>query len=172
MDALNHKGTKGDKLSANMIAEQMGDSRSQVFRVIKLTELTIELLAKVDTGKLAFNPAVELASLSHEEQREVVYVMELDEMKPSLSQAVKLRKLKNEGNLTTEIIHEILSEDKSKETITNKSVSAYRQYFPKEYSASQINEIILELLERYQNKQTQNSNDILSTASSDTVATE
>ena len=158
MEALNHKGIKGDKLSAELVAEQYGDSRSQVFRMMRLTNLVIDLLDKVDAGKLAFNPAVELASLSQKEQVEVVNAMEHNEMKPSLSQAVKLRKLKQEGALTKDLIRSVLSEVKAKTPATDKEVIRYRKYFPDDFTATQIDEVILNLLEEYQVKQTAKAN--------------
>jgi len=157
MEALNHKGIKGDKLSAVLVAEQYGDSRSQVFRMMRLTDLVVGLLDKVDSNKLAFNPAVELASLSQTEQIEVVTVMEHNDMKPSLSQAVKLRKLKQEGTLTKELIRSVLSEVKIKTPAKDKEVIRYRKYFPNNFTATQIDEIILELLEEYQAKQIANA---------------
>jgi ParB family chromosome partitioning protein len=164
MEALNHKGIKGDKLSAEIVAAQNGDSRSQVFRMIRLTELIVDLLDKVDTGKLALNPAVELSSLSQSEQKEVVSVMEENEMKPSLSQAVRLKKLKQDGKLTKKLIQSTLSEAKPKATPVDKGLERFRKYFPAGYSVKQMNDIIEELLKVRQNELlTQNKNTEITT---------
>jgi len=162
MEALNHKGIKGDKLSAVLVAEQYGDSRSQVFHMMRLTDLVIGLLDKVDNGKLSFNAAVELSSLSQSEQHEVVWAMEHNEMKPSHSQAVKLRKSKQEGTLTKELIRTLLSEAKTKTPAKDKEVIRYRKYFPDSFTTKQIDEVILELLEEYQAKQIASDNADLS----------
>ena len=82
MEAMNHKGIKGDGHSAEIIAEQSNDSRNQIFRYIRLTELIVPLLDKVDMSKLAFSPAVELSYLSHKEQADVASAMEFNAMKP------------------------------------------------------------------------------------------
>ena len=146
MEALSHKGVKDGKLSAETVAEQNGGSRSQVFRVIRLTELIVGLLDKVDAGKLAFNPAVELSYLSQTEQSEVVSAMEQYEVKPSLSQAVKLKKLKQGGKLTKESIHGIFSETNHKTVREDREVISFRKYFPVDYSAKQIKKVIIDLL--------------------------
>ena len=146
MEALNHKGVKGDKLSSEIIAEQSGDSRSQIFRLIRLTELIVGLLDKVDSGKIAFNPAVELSYLSVQEQSDVVSVIESNDIKPSLSQAVKLKKLKQDGKLTKEKIRLILSEEKQKPVSLDKNSNKYSKFFPPTYSQEQIDEVIIELL--------------------------
>ena len=150
MDALNHKGIKGDKLSAEIVASQNGDSRSQVFRIIRLTNLIAGLLDKVDANKLAFNPAVELAALSQVEQNEVVLAMEQYDMKPSLAQTVRLRKMKQDGTLSKELIHSVLSETKPKKSSANRDVSPFRKYFPKDYTDNQMNNVISSLLETWQ----------------------
>ena len=146
MDALNHKGIKGDKISSEIIAEQSGDSRSQIFRLIRLTELIVGLLDKVDSGKIAFNPAVEISYLSLKEQSEVVSVIESNDIKPSLSQAVKLKKLKQDGKLTTEQIHSVLTGEKPRPTSSEKVTNPYSKFFPSTYSQKQIDDVIIELL--------------------------
>lgn len=128
MKAMNHKGIKGNKHSADTIAEQSGDSRNQVFRYIRLTELIAPLLDKVDMSKLAFNPAVELSHLYHKEQADVASIMEFNAMKPSLSQAKRLRTLKQEGKLTKEAINIVLSESKPKTSHHEKISNRFRNY--------------------------------------------
>ncbi|GHV47138.1 hypothetical protein FACS189499_04110 [Clostridia bacterium] len=112
MEALNHSGVKADKLSCEIMAEQTGESASQIFRFIRLTELIVDLIDKVDTKQIAFNPAVELSYLSIVEQTAVANAMEKYQIKPSLSQAVRLKKLKQTGELTVGIIEKMLSEEK------------------------------------------------------------
>jgi len=153
MEALNHKGVKGDKLSGEIVAEQSGDSRNQVFRFIRLTELTVTLLDKVDASKLAFNPAVELSYLSHKEQATVAYVMDFNAVKPSLSQAKRLKKLKQEGKLTEELINSVLGEHKPKTSHHEKISNRFRRYFPDDYSVQKMNDVITTLLQTWQKEQ-------------------
>jgi len=153
IEALNHKGIKGDKLSAEVIAEQSGDSRNQIYRFIRLTELTVTLLDKVDASQLAFNPAVELSYLSHKEQAMLASEMEFTNTKPSLSQAKRLRKLKQEGNLTETSMRAILEESKPKTSHHEKISNRFRKYFPAEYTPRQMNDVIAGLLKNWQNEQ-------------------
>jgi ParB-like partition proteins len=152
LEALNHNGIKGDKHSYEIIMEQTGESKNQIFRLIRLTELIVGLLDMVDTKKIAFNPAVELSYLSQVEQTAVVSAMESYGVKPSLSQAVRLKKHKQAGELTLDMIDEILSE--SKKTLqgddTDKEVKRYRRFFPKGYTAKQILDVIDTLLTDWQ----------------------
>ena len=153
MEALNHKGVKGDKLSAEVIAEQTGDSRNQIFRFIRLTELTITLLDKVDANQLAFNPAVELSYLSQKEQVIIADLMEHNAMKPSLSQAKRIKNLKQEGKLTKEAIVEILGESKPRTSHQTKINDRFRKYFPANYSVRQMNNVIADLLKTWKDSQ-------------------
>jgi ParB family chromosome partitioning protein len=153
MEALNHKGIKGDKLSAEIVAEQTGDSRNQIFRFIRLTELVITLLDKVDLSQLAFNPAVELSYLSQKEQIAVASEMEVCGIKPSLSQAKRLRKLKQNGKLTEKSIRTILGESKPKTSHHEKISNRFRKYFPADYTPRQMNDVISTLLKNWQNEQ-------------------
>jgi ParB family chromosome partitioning protein len=112
MDALNHSGVKADRHSCDIMAEQTGECKTQIFKVIRLTELIDTLLDKVDARGLAFSPAVELSYLSYDEQRIVAEGMEKYDVKPSLSQAVRFKKMKQDGTLTAVIIDSILAEEK------------------------------------------------------------
>jgi ParB family chromosome partitioning protein len=152
MEALNHNGVKGDKHSYEVLMEQTGESKNQIFRLIRLTELIGCLLDKVDSKQLAFNPAVELSYLSQMEQTAVKSVMETQGIKPSLSQAVKLKKLKQSGELTVEKISEILSTSKkpSTENDSDREIKRFRKYFPKNFTVQQIDEIISNLLVEWQ----------------------
>jgi len=156
MEALNHSGVKGDKHSHEILMEQTGKSKSQIFRLMRLTELIVGLLDMVDTKKIAFNPAVELSYLSQVEQNAVISSMESHGIKPSLSQAVELKKLKLEDKLTLELIDDILSASKriSKpaEEAEEKEISSFRKFFPKDYTPQQISEVISELLTDWQDR--------------------
>ena len=154
MEALNHNGVKGDKHSYEVLMEQTGESKNQIFRLIRLTDLVVGLLDMVDTKKIAFNPAVELSYLSQVEQMTVISSMASHGIKPSLSQAVRLKKLKQNGELTVEMIDEILSENKKPPNDEeDKEISRFRQYFPEGYTARQINKVITDLLHDWQQQQ-------------------
>ena len=154
MEALNHNGIKGDKHSYEVLMEQTGESKNQIFRLIRLTELIAGLIDMVDTRKIAFNPAVELSYLSQIEQTAVISAMERHGIKPSLSQAIRLKKLKQAGELTVEIIDEILSESKkSSENKENKEISRFRKYFPDGYTEQQMDAVIDDLLREWQQRQ-------------------
>ena len=112
MEALNHSGKKGDKHSHEILMEQTGKSKNTIFRLIRLTELVIALLDKVDTKKLALTPAAELSYLTKTEQTAVADAMDKYDVKPSLSQSQRLKKLSLAGELTLETMDEILSEEK------------------------------------------------------------
>lgn len=155
MDALNHNGVKADKLSCEIMAEQTGESVAQIFRFIRLTELVEKLLDKVDSRELALTPAVELSYLSYDEQHIVVECMGKYEIKPSLSQAVKLKKLKQSvgshggGKLTAELIDKILSEEKglaAPKPKADKIFGDFKQFFPENYTFVQMSSVIKELL--------------------------
>ena len=152
LEAPNHNGIKGDKHSYEIIMEQTGESKNQIFRLIRLTELIVDLLDMVDTKRIAFNPAVELSYLSQTEQTAVVSAMESYGVKPSLSQAVRLKKHKQAGELTLDMIDEILSESKKQlqDDATDKEVKRYRRFFPKSYTAEQILDVIDTLLTDWQ----------------------
>ena len=166
MDALNHSGIKGNKHSHEILMEQTGESKNQIFRLIRLTELIIGLLDMVDTKKIAFNPAVELSYLSQIEQTAVISSMDSHGIKPSLSQAVELKKLKLDGKLTIEMIDDILSTSKKSaktaveveeaeeaEEAKEKEISRFRKFFPKDYTPQQINEVITGLLTDWQERE-------------------
>ena len=149
LEALNHKGIKGDAHSVDVLVAQTGESRNQIYRFVRLTELIFTLLDKVDACQLAFNPAVELSYLSITEQTAVADAMDRYEVKPSFSQAVRLKKLKQSGKLTIDIIGAILSESKRPPRGEPTGRARYRRFFPPEYSPKQIDEVIIELLREW-----------------------
>jgi ParB family chromosome partitioning protein len=149
MEALNHNGVKADQNSCDIMAEQTGESAPQIFRFIRLTELIETLLDMVDAKQLAFNPAVELSHLPYEEQRIVFDCMGKYEARPSLSQAVRMKKLCKVGTLTADTIDRILSETKRQngpKPKEEKGLGRFRRFFPAEYSTAQMSEVITKLL--------------------------
>jgi ParB family chromosome partitioning protein len=149
MEALNHNGVKGETHSYELMVERTGVKKSQLFRFIRLTDLVIALSDKVDTNQLAFNPAVELSYLSVKEQTEVAEAMIRHEMKPSLSQTVRLKKLKQDGKLTFDMIDRILSEVKKTPVDESESTLKYRKYFPSEFTHKQMDQVIVKLLKNW-----------------------
>ena len=157
MDALSRQGQRTDltstqvgrKLeSAEMIGEQCGESKNQVRRYIRLTELIPQILSMVDAGKIALTPAVELSYLTGQEQQDLLETMESEDCTPSLSQAVQMKKLSQSGELTMDKIFEILRKPKAnqQEKISFR-VEDLRKFFPKTYTPARIQERILKLLE-------------------------
>lgn len=144
------------KRSDQLLAEQVGDSRNQVQRYIRLTELIPELLSMVDEKKIAFNPAVELSYLKKEEQTDLLEAMDMEQATPSLSQAQRLKKFSAEGKLSLEVMSAIMSEEKKGEvdkvTLTGDKI---KKYFPKSYTTQQMETTIIKLLEGWHKKRTQ-----------------
>ena len=135
------------------MAEEMGESRNQIQRYIRLTNLIPELLDMVDQKQISFNPAVELSYLTPEEQQQVIEAMDFTQAAPSLSQAQRLKKLSQEGGCTLEAMQDILGEVKKGdlERVAFKS-EQLRKYFPKSYSPKQMQDTIIKLLEQWQKK--------------------
>ncbi len=141
------------KRSDQIMAEQVGESRNQIQRFIRLTALIPDLLNLVDEKKVAFNPAVELSYLKTEEQVLLLDAMESEQTTPSLSQAQRLKKFSQEGKLSVDVMRAIMSEEKKPEMDKVIFTSAkLRQYFPKSYTPQQMENTILRLLEQWQRK--------------------
>jgi len=144
-------GNDFGKKSSEVLAEQVGQSKNQIFRYIRLTELIPELLDMVDEKKIAFNPAVELSYLKPSEQKEFLEAMDYAQASPSLSQAQRLKKLSQEGGCTLDAMCEVMNEIKKDEldhvTIKNEVL---RKYFPKSYTPKQMQDTIIRLLEKWQ----------------------
>lgn len=162
LDAIKHQGKAtssqvGMKLtggqSMDHIGEQIGISRNQVHRFIRLTELSPVLLQMVDEKKLAFNPAVEISYLTRDEQTHLLEAMEYAQATPSLSQAQRLKKMSQEGLCTYEAMCDVMSELKKDEldNVTFKT-DVLRKYFPKSYTNKQMEKIIIDLLEKWMRK--------------------
>ena len=160
LEAMKHQGERGDLTSAQVgpkswaaqvVAEEAGDSKSQVKRFIRLTNLIPEILDMVDEKKIAFNPAVELSYLKPSEQKEFLEAMDYAQASPSLSQAQRLKKLSQGGGCTLDAMCEVMNEIKKDEldhvTIKNEVL---RKYFPKSYTPKQMQDTIIRLLERWQ----------------------
>ena len=145
------------KKSSDILAEQIGESKNQIFRFIRLTELIPDLLDMADTKKIAFNPAYELSFLKKEEQLKLLDAMDSEQATPSLSQAQRLKKFSQQGNLSFDVMQVIMSEEKKGElekvTIHGDTL---RKYFPKSYTPQKMEETIINLLEQWQKKRQQN----------------
>ena len=141
--------------SDDAVAEQAGVSGDTIRRYIRLTNLAKPILDMVDEQKIALSPAVELSYLTKQEQAELWDIMQSEYCTPSLSQAVRLKKLSQKAELTPEAIFDIMSEEKANQRERVRiEVSAIRKYFPRSYTARQMEESILKLLEeRYRKKQ-------------------
>lgn len=147
-------GNNFGKRSSEVLAEQLGQSKNQIFRFIRLTELVRPLLDLVDEKKLPINPAYELSFLKPNEQQLLLEEMERTNTAPSLAQAQKLKQYSQEGKLSSAVIEVILSEEKkpSREQVLLDSRTLHR-YFPKSYTTKQMQETILQLLEKWQQEQ-------------------
>lgn len=153
LDAIKHQGKTSVQvaeklLSVEKIAEDAGESKDQVRRYIRLTYLIPELLAMVDESKIAFSPAVEISYLSKDEQSILLDAMELNDCTPSHAQSIRLKKLSQEGNLDSQIIFGVMSEEKpnQKEQIKFKR-EEFKRYFPSNYTDEQMRKDILKGLE-------------------------
>ena len=165
MEAMKHQGTSsqvGTKLRTDeMIAQQTGDSRNQVQRYIRLTNLIPNILDMVDEGRIALTPAVELSYLTEWEQRDLLETMESEDCTPSLSQAIQMKALSQSGQLDMDNIFSIMTQPKAnqQEKISFK-VAELRDYFPRHYTAAQMmQEIKVALKERQQRLARQRNRD-------------
>ena len=162
LEAIKNQGARSDLTSSqvgmklqslDIVGKDAGDSRNQVHRYIRLTNLIPELLELVDQKKISFNPAVELSYLTDSEQRDFFEAMQDTQNAPSLSQAQRIKKLSQEGKCSYDAIYDIMGEEKKAEmdrvTIKN---DVLHKYFPKSYTPRQMEETILKLLEQWQKK--------------------
>ena len=165
LEAMKHQGDRVDltcsqvgnklegKKSSEILAEQVGQSKNQIFRYIRLTELIPELIDMVDEKKIALNPAYELSFLKKEEQVDLLDAMDSEQATPSLSQAQRLKKYSQEGHLTLDMMRVIMGEEKKSDldrvTFTSDTL---RKYFPKSYTPQRMQDTIIKLLEAWQKK--------------------
>ena len=165
LDALKRQGARSDltssqvgmKLQAlDIVGQEAGDSRNQVHRFIRLTNLVPELLDMVDEKKISFNPAVELSYLDENQQRDFLEAMNDTQNAPSLSQAQQLKKLAQQGEFSYDAVYDIMNEEKKSEldTVTIKN-ETLRKYFPRNYTPRQMESIIIKLLDQWQMKKQQ-----------------
>ena len=160
LEAMKHQGKAtsrqvvGKLESADEVGQVNGESGRTIQRYIRLTNLVLPLLQMVDDGRIAFSPAVELSYLTRDEQTELWDLIGQEDATPSLSQALRMKQLSREAKLTPEVLYAILTEEKpnQKEQIRIKTESL-RKYFPRNYSAQQMEREIIKLLEaRYRAK--------------------
>ena len=165
LEAMKHQGERLDLTSAQVgrklenresreiLAEQVGQSRNQISRFIRLTELIPTLLDMVDERKIAFNPAVELSYLKKEEQTLLLEAMDSEQATPSLSQAQRLKKFSQQKMLSLDVMRAVMSEEKKTDldrvTLKNETL---RKYFPKSYTPKQMEDTIIKLLEGWYKK--------------------
>ena len=166
MEALRHQGRRieptspqvGEKSgwAVTQVAEEAGQSRSQVQRFMRLNNLVPNLIDMVDDKKVAMNPAVELSFLKPEEQEQLVETMETCQSTPSLSQAQRMKRFSQQGKLTGDVMEEIMSEEKKppldKVILTGDKI---RRFFPKSYTPEQMEKVIIKLLETWYRKRMQ-----------------
>ena len=162
LEALKNQGARSDltsaqvapKLSTEKIGEEVGMSKDNVKRYIRLTNLVPELLDMVDEKKISFNPAVELSYLDTNQQRDFLEAMQDTQNAPSLSQAQRLKKLAQEGHFSYDVAFAVMGEEKKDEldkvVIKNDTL---RKYFPRSYTPKQMEDTIIKLLEQWQRKQ-------------------
>ena len=169
MDAMSRQGHRTDLTSGQLvpksddnrtsaeIGEPYGESYKTVQRYIRLTYLHPKLLEYVDEGRIAFTPAVELSYLNDIEQQDLIQTIESEDCTPSLSQAVRMKKLSQAGELDDDKIFEIMSEEKANQKERIKiPAEKLRKYFPRDFSASQIEDAIIKMCEaQYRKKQQQ-----------------
>ena len=143
-----------EKPSSQELADIAGESKNQIFRYIRLTELIPDLLQIVDDGKIAFRPAVELSYLTKEEQASLHEAMESEDCTPSLAQAIKIKKFSQEGRLNDDVILSILSEEKpNQREVYRLPKERIDKYFPKGTPSEKIEEIICKALELYRRRE-------------------
>ncbi len=162
LEAIRHQGERTDLTSAQVgpkltaaekVAEESPDSKSQIKRYIRLTELIPPLLDMVDERKIAFNPAYELSFLTKDEQTTLLDAMDSEQATPSLSQAQRLKQFSQRGELDAAVMRAIMSEEKKEvERVTLKG-DTLRKYFPASYTPKRMEETIIRLLEQWQKQQ-------------------
>ena len=158
MEALSKQGQRTD-LTCGQVGHKLRDALSeeesgrQVQRYIRLTNLIPDILKKVDEGKIALTPAVELSYLTETEQQELLETMESEDCTPSLSQAIALKQTSQNGKLTMDRIFSIMTQPKAnqREKISFRT-DEVRKFFPKDYTTAQMQAVILKLLDEYQRK--------------------
>jgi ParB family chromosome partitioning protein len=165
LEAMNRQGQRTDltcsqignkldgKKSSEVLAAQMGESKNQIFRYIRLTELIPPMLEVVDEKQIAFNPAVELSYLAEKEQQDLYNTMQSEDCTPSLAQAQRMKKLSQDGRLNVDVIFSILTEEKpNQKEKFNIQRERIDRFFPKSFSEKQKEDLIVQLLEGWYKK--------------------
>ncbi len=165
LEAIKQQGARHDltsdqvgrKLeSAEKIAQQSSDSKTQIRRYIRLTELEPELMQMVDDGKIGMTPAVELSYLKPDEQRLLIDTIDSEQATPSLSQAQRMKRLSQEGKLNDDAMLGIMMEQKKPEKMDiTIPAEILQKYFPRSYTPQRMQEVIIKLLEGWQKKRQQ-----------------
>ena len=165
LDAIKNQGARSDLTSSQVgtklradekVAKDSGESRNQVQRFVRLTNLVPELLDMVDEKKISFNPAVELSYLDEKQQQDFLEAMDASQKAPPLSQAIRIKKLAQQGEFDYDAVYDIMNEEKKSEldTVTIKN-ETLRKYFPRNYTPRQMENIIIKLLDQWQLKKQQ-----------------
>lgn len=149
--ALNYS----NKQSSEILGEQVGESKDQIRRYIRLTNLIDPILTMVDNKEIAMNAAVELSYLGSKEQSEVLKAIEREETSPSIEQAKKMRRFSEEGRLTPDVTLSIMQEQKPEKLKVTIGEDKLRKYFPKSYSKQQIEDTVMKLIEGWYRKRQQ-----------------
>lgn len=167
LDAMNRQGQRTDltrsqvgnksqsKKSSEILAEQVGESKNQIFRYIRLTELIPPILEMVDDKEMAFGPAVEISYLAEKEQQALLETIQAEDCTPSLAQAQRMKKLNQDGKLNGDVIFAILTEEKpnQKEKLTIRK-ERIEKFFPQDFTAQEKEDLLVQLLENwYRRKQ-------------------
>ena len=152
----NPRQVVGNFETAEIIGKESGESGRQVQRFIRLTNLVPELLDMVDEKKISFNPAVELSYLDAKQQQDFLEAMDASQNAPSLSQAIRIKKLAQQSEFSYDAVYDIMNEEKKSEldTVTIKN-ETLRKYFPRSYTPRQMESIIIKLLDQWQLKKQQ-----------------
>ena len=158
LEAMKRQGARTDLTSSQIgtklrsdieLAEQVGESRNQIQRYIRLTNLIDPILDMVDNNQIAMNAAVEISYLGSKEQAAVMQSIEKEETSPSIAQARKMRKFHQDGNLSNAVIDSIMMEQKPETVKITLGDDKLKKYFPKSYSKAKMEEIILKLLDKW-----------------------
>jgi len=156
LEAMKRQGQRSKSRSNEELGQKNGDSREQVRRFIRLTELIPPVLDMVDSGKIAFRPAVELSYLSKEQQQSLYDTMECEDCTPSLAQAIKMKEFSRDGKLTEEVILSIMQEEKPNQREQFKMPKErISKYFAPGTPAQKIEDTIIKALELYRRRERQ-----------------
>lgn len=170
LEAMKRQGKRSDltceqvaykldkKKSSEILGEQVGESKDQIRRYIRLTNLIDPILEMVDNKQIAFNAAVELSYLGSKEQSEVYQSIEAEEVAPSIEQSRKIRRFSQDGKLNTAVIESIMQEQKPEKIKITFDEDKINRYFPKNYTKKQIEDTIIRLLEQYRKQQIKKKN--------------